>query len=443
MERHQTVSIRYIGYTLIVAAALIFAGCMTSNNQQIFDPNTGKHPADWVSTHGATFLTDPALCIECHGTDLQGGISGVSCYSATWNGISCHANGPGGHPAGWNIPSSHGSHAKSAPGAAAMQGFSTCQICHGSDFTGGLVNTACSSCHGVNAPHPPKPWISSALTHTSTDTGNAPVCALCHTNGANSPIVPPSPPAGASPGCFNATLCHGAAGHPSGWAVPTMHGAFAKAAPNPATMSGFSTCQPCHGNTFGGNATHPACFSCHGGSAPHPTSWRTGTYTHTNTNTSNASVCALCHTNGVNSPIAPPSPAAPAGTPPGCFNSTLCHGQVGHPVGWSAPTVHGVRAKAAPNTATMSGFSTCQACHGNNFAGGTVNRACASCHGGTAPHPTSWLPNDTYSHDNTNQANAPVCGLCHLNDRTPPSYAPLPPGTQVGCMNNTLCHGNQ
>jgi hypothetical protein len=297
----------------------------------------------------------------------------------------------------------------------------------------------------VNAPHPPKPWINSALTHTSTNMGNASVCAQCHANGANSPITPPPPLPGSSPGCFNATLCHGAAGHSSvaNWWNPTtggVHGASAKAAPNPSTMSGFSTCQPCHGNTFGGDATHPACFSCHGGSAPHPTSWITGTWTHTTTNTGNASVCGLCHLNGRTPPAYVP---LPVGTVPDCFNNTLCHGQVGHPVGWLAPTVHGVRAKAAPNAATMSGFSTCQTCHGNNFTGGTVNKACASCHGGTAPHPTSWLPNNTYHHNSTNQANAPVCGLCHLNRRTPPAYVPLPAGTTPACFNNTLCHGPQ
>jgi len=46
---------------------------------------------------------------------------------------------------------------------------------------------------------------------------------------------------------------------------------------------------------------------------------------HRDTNSGNTPVCAYCHANGANSPRPAPSPPAPAGTDPGCFNSTLCH----------------------------------------------------------------------------------------------------------------------
>ncbi len=337
----------------------------------------------------------------------------------------------GRHLTGWDIPTGHGSTVKSEP-----DGFAACQECHGSDFSGGISSVACSDCHGGSAPHPTS-WVTGTYTHMNMNPGNASVCAQCHTNGANSPIAPPSPPApaGTTPGCFNSTLCHATA-HAAGWSAPTVHGAAAKSAPT--TTTGFSYCQICHGNDFSGGFANTACSSCHGGSAPHPSpplySWLTGTYVHSTTDPGNAAVCALCHTNGANSPVAPPSPAAPAGTAPGCFNSTLCHAQVGHPVGWNDPAQHGVAAKAA------NGFAGCEQCHGADFTGGIASVACSSCHTVNAPHPPAPWKDSTYMHTSTDPSNATVCGLCHLNGRTPPSYVPLSGGTQPNCFDNTLCH---
>jgi len=150
--------------------------------------------------------------------------------------------------------------------------------------------------------------------------------------------------------------------HVSGWAAHAMHGTAAKTQP-----IGFSTCQECHADDFSGGIAQISCFNCHGGSGPHPTSWITGTYTHTDTNTGNASVCALCHANGANSPIAPPSLPAPAGSAPGCFNNTLCH--------------------AEP--------------------------ACGSCHG--IPPSGSIFPNVAGSHTPHMNVNTSIgCATCHL-----------------------------
>jgi predicted CxxxxCH...CXXCH cytochrome family protein len=355
------------------------AACSSPNASSIVNPETGKHSATWIVDHRTAALTNQTVCAECHGSDLKGGISGVSCFSASFNGMTCHANGPSGHPAGWANPASHGAAAKSAPNPAATQGFSTCQACHGSDFSGGISTIVCSSCHGGAAPHPVS-WATGTgtYTHTNTDTGNAPVCALCHAGGNLSPIAPPPTPAPGTPiGCFNNTLCHAVPGHAAGWSDPTVHGASAKAAPNAAAMQGFSTCQTCHGSDFSGGISTIVCSSCHGGAAPHPVSWITGTYTHTNTDQGNAPVCALCHTNGANSPIAPPSPAAPAGTAPGCFNATLCHATPTAACG----TCHAIppNGTVSPNVAgqhaihTGLGSSiTCDTCHtGGGF--GTAN----------------------------------------------------------------------
>jgi len=291
-------------------------------------------------------------------------IAAVRCSSST---SQSPFNPENGHPAGWAAPASHGAFAKST------QGFETCRSCHGADFSGGVAGRACYSCHGGKGPHPTS-WVTGTYTHTTTYQDNAPVCALCHLNGSNSPITPPSPAAVTAPGCFNSTLCHGAVGHPAGWSDPAQHGPAAKAAPS--AIGGFSYCESCHGPDFAGGAANTSCFTCHGGSGPHPTSWITGTYTHTNTDTGNASVCALCHLNGAHSPIAPPSPAAAAGTAPGCFNSTLCHGTP------ACGTCHAIppNGTVAPNIAGN---------HGDHMSVNTTI-ACSTCHlnagSGTALH---------------------------------------------------------
>ncbi len=328
----------------------------------------------------------------------------------------------GKHITGWDLPSGHGSTVKSEPG-----GFSVCQECHGNDFSGGISSVACSSCHGGSAPHPTS-WATGTYTHSSTNTGNAAVCALCHTNGANSPLNPPSPPApaGTTPGCFNGTLCHAQAGHAAGWADPTQHGAAAK------QTNGFSGCEACHGSNFAGSGSAVSCVStagCHSATiaSPHPVApWRGGTYTHTTTDPSNAPVCGLCHLGG----RTPPSfVTLPTGTTPGCFDNTLCHATPGHAAGWADPTQHGAAAK------TGNGFSSCESCHGTNLTGSGSAVSClntAGCHGAGvySPHPAAPWRGGTYTHTTTDELNAPVCAQCHTTGQA---------GTP-GCFNNTLCH---
>ena len=367
-----------------------------------------------------------------------------------FNGTMCHNEA--GHPAGWVASSPaaqpHGDAAKK-DNTVSGQGFASCQTCHGANFAGGSVSVSCFTCHGVNAPHAPKPWRGSPYTHTTTvEAGNAPVCYTCHaytgTPNPRNPHVPPTPaPAGTAPGCFNGTMCHNEAGHPAGWVASSPaaqpHGDAAKK-DNTVSGQGFASCQTCHGANFAGGSANVSCFLCHG--SPHaPAPWRGAPYTHTDTDPSNAPVCAQCHR----------SASAPAGTAPGCFNNTLCHASpVPHPVdnAWvtTAPAAqpHGNSAKAAPGGTT--GFSYCQGCHGTgtNFAGGTSLVSCYPCHGNVGtPHPSNWVGGGTYTHRTTNSGNATVCAFCHLNGANSPIAPPSPPapaGTAVGCLNNTLCH---
>ena len=355
----------------------------------------------------------------------------------------------GKHDTGWESPDSHGAAAKAAAGSTT--GFAVCQECHADNFIGGISNITClntAGCHGaaVSAPHSPKPWRGGTRTHTNTDQSNAPICALCHTNGANSSLQPSPFDSGAAPGCFNNTLCHGAVGHAAGWADPDSHGATAKSAPTSTT--GFSYCQTCHGNDFTGG-TSLADLSEYNGlpwsgcqcSACSVMVARRYVYPHDHGPGKCPRMRALSFGQQKTTFLC----SVPAGKRSGCFNNTLCHGAVGHSAGWADPGHHGATAKSAPGI--TSGFSYCQTCHGSDFTGGTALQTClntAGCHGTgvNSPHAASWLPGDTYTHSTTNQGNAPVCGLCHLGGRTPPSYATVPAGTTPNCFDNTLCHGD-
>jgi hypothetical protein len=393
-------SLTYGIAALIVSLALV--GCSDPSTNNIVDPETGKH-----------YIAD------------------------------------------WPNPDVHGAWAKK-PGSEA--GFASCQECHGADFAGGNSRQTClntAGCHGagVQSPHPAIWAASAARTHQTTDASNAPVCAGCHADGANSPIALVAPaPAGTAPGCFNNTLCHGE-GHPAGWKLPAQHGTSAK-----AQASGFSGCKTCHGSNFNGAGSAPTCLntaSCHGATvnAPHsPKPWRTSAgsaRTHTDTNTGNAAVCADCHTLGANLTTVPVPTNLVPGTP-ACFNSTLCHGQVGHAVGWVVPGAHGVAAKSAPSATNMTGFSSCQTCHAANFTGGTSTISClntAGCHGLTVSSPHARAPwvasvTSTMTHTTTNVANATVCGYCHEGESSNGNHAYATPTGPVGCFDSTLCHGS-
>lgn len=392
---------------LLVLVLFVAAGCSKSNPDA--PPlRDGQHPANWVQVHGLSYLDNAGRCTPCHGDPRDpsstGGIAQVSCSRASFNGTTCHAGGPFGHPTGFAAPAVHGATAKSQPVGA--QGFDFCSKCHGSTFGGmsALGSPACGSCHGIDAPHP-QTWIiassTNPYTHTTTQVDNAVVCFRCHSNGQNSPIPPPSPPGTGAPGCFNNTLCHGVvAGHPSGWADPSQHGAAAKS--TPSAEDGFMGCRSCHGSDFTGGSAGVSCFSCHT-TAPHaPSPWSGAPYTHTTTDTGNAVACDLCHHNNNSSP-------APAGTPAGCFNNTLCHGnQASHPL----PTwLQHNQASGIP--------SACTPCHGSNLQGAS-GPACSTCHFNVAvinvanPSPTDCTSCHSAPPDGTSFPNIAGAHAVHL-----------------------------
>jgi predicted CxxxxCH...CXXCH cytochrome family protein len=465
---------RFVKLFSVAAVAAVLWGCSTANDSATIN-EAGKHPAGWADentggNHPGVYLASPGQCFVCHGNDLKGGISAVSCFSASFNGITCHPQGPSAHPTGFADPDAHGARAKAALGG--MNGFAFCQKCHGTAFNGGktpagITSSSCVACHGVAAPHSKKPWRGSTRTHASVDQSNAAVCAQCHTAGANlsTPVI--TTYAGGTPGCFNSTLCHGAVGHASDprqpWSSADNHGKAAKGSPDAG--DGMALCRACHGQPLSGNGSVPSCFSCHQ-TAPHsPSPWRRtittpAARTHADTNTQNATVCAGCHQGNQRLTV----PVAVTGTP-SCFDNSMCHGATGHndttlfPVpaqAWNVPVNHGAKAKGS-TAAGNSGFTYCRNCHGTGstadplFKGGRALTSCMNvlgCHGllNNAPHPSKPWRGTTAAgstgHPSTNTSNDAICAICHTNGANS-SRTPQPQDLKgnTGCFNATMCHG--
>ncbi len=455
----------------------IFACSKGNDSATAIDPRTGKHPSDWAvattgGNHPAVASVSQESCKECHGQDLRGGISKVSCFTAGYNGIGCHPGGPG-HPAGFDAADIHGARAKAVLGG--VNGMATCKGCHGTDYRGaGNSAKNCIGCHQLttsttNAPHSPAPWRGGNRSHATVHESNAAACAQCHTAGANlATSFQLASYATGTPGCFNSTLCHGIVGHSNEsrqpWDSGDNHGAAAKG--SPTAGDGMALCKSCHGLDLKGKNTAVSCFSCHT-TAPHAQSpWRrslavTTGRIHTDTNPANAVVCAGCHLNKARLT----TPVAITGSP-GCFDNSMCHGTTGHadtsvfPVqgtAWNQPVNHGAKAKGSTAIGS-SGFSSCRTCHGDGstqfplFQGGTALTSCMTlgCHSSNplknVPHPVAPWRGTTASgsvgHATTDTSNAAVCAACHTNgalsSRQPTA---LDVAGTTGCFNATMCHG--
>ena len=105
-----------------------------------------------VSLHAADYKNNPDKCKICHGADWKGGISEKSCFS-------CHdSENIHPHAEGWGNITTHGVKYFGSKGLA-CQG-----ACHGIDLKGGLSQVSCSNsddvkCHSV-WPHESSQWSS-------------------------------------------------------------------------------------------------------------------------------------------------------------------------------------------------------------------------------------------------------------------------------------------
>jgi len=131
-------ALRLLIFIFILAG--IFFACSEDKNPL---PSV-SHSEDWNTVgaenfHGAKVLDiGYNSCKGCHGADLSGGQCGVSCYTS-----SCHTIYP--HAAEWNLINSenfHGDYLDSNPTA-----IENCKSCHGADLAGGRSGVSCFNCH--------------------------------------------------------------------------------------------------------------------------------------------------------------------------------------------------------------------------------------------------------------------------------------------------------
>lgn len=138
-------AVNYIILSILMVAFI--ASCSDTQDDLSVPPEVGIHPEGTINPNSDNFhaflLKDNGFdaCQECHAVDFSGGPTKVNCGSS-----DCHPT-IGVHAAENIIPpSSENFHGKFLSDNSL--GMTDCAQCHGDDLTGGLVATACTQCHG-------------------------------------------------------------------------------------------------------------------------------------------------------------------------------------------------------------------------------------------------------------------------------------------------------
>lgn len=192
--------IKFITCISVFAFSLSLSGCGDTDSQAVFSAASGKHPTGWETSHKNSVNADTESCFECHGENLAGGISGISC-------TSCHLGTANIHPDQW------GQYAYARHKAyVATNGTARCAnaACHGTALSGvpGSGSSCLTACHmgGAAAKHPAT-WTqysshanyvkanandhakcSTAACHGTASNGvflSGPSCTQCHLGGIN------------------------------------------------------------------------------------------------------------------------------------------------------------------------------------------------------------------------------------------------------------------
>lgn len=326
------------------------------------------HTANWAQPqqHGETTKSNGTqMCQGCHGDDFKGGASGVSCFS-------CHERYP--HPLGWVQKESHAA----VVDQKGMDGCAT--LCHGSDLKGGLSGVSCDHCHHLyqnstqnmqeihrsgncQGCHGPD-WIRFQSNQ----------CQLCHTN-----FPHPSAASWTQPSLTTEESCEETE---LGLECTTIEKHFLSshaqqffAQKEAGFPESFNLCSNCHGIDLQGGNVAPSCFSCHA-HYPHfvDPNWRTPAGgNHTQAYLSGQpglqSACTLCHTK-LGKGIEEKAPA--------CVS---CHDQYPHAENWLSPLQHGMNFIFNEIAETAGDENLCQKCHGEDLRGeGAAAKDCQSCH---------------------------------------------------------------
>lgn len=332
------------------------------------------HSDTWLAEHPAYVNalksadgsnTGTEVCAtQCHGTDLGGGLSKVSC-------ANCHAVYPSKHQQeDWDH------------GTDYLADGSECSFCHGEALTGSDTAPSCYQCH-TTYPHENSDgneWKKksnhgltfltqkAAIANNEISANDAVLCTTCH-DGNNESI----------PSC---SKCHSLYGgshtyssasqsywtdSSSSWSEPVNHG-------NAAEGSGRNLCKGCHGDDLTGGDTKIACdTTCHptvfSYSTGHPALWgnqdQHGYYVDENSTDACATQCHGTDLSGGLSGI----------------SCKACHDGATYPHSDDFISSHGIAAN--------SGKNTCTSCHGDDLTGGNAAPSCYSCHP-KYPHPDNW-----------------------------------------------------
>jgi predicted CxxxxCH...CXXCH cytochrome family protein len=426
---------------IFLVLLIIISGCSSSKNEN--SPfSGGSHPSGWLPAgHMISAQTNIDACVACHGSDLEGGISHVSC-------TSCHLGGATSvHPLDWSeaILTTHGPYvaANTTSGCANA-------TCHGTNLDGiSGSGPSCTSCHlgGVMSGHPSSWADPIALNHAAYVQANGTSgCANDNCHGSSLTGV-----TGSGPSCTSCHIGSATSVHPVSWGTGTQ--IALNHAPYVAT-NGNTSCQNnyCHGSTLAGiTGSGPSCTSCHlgGATSVHPLDWSGAILTthgpYVAANTTSGCATETCHGTSL---------SGVSGSGPSC---TSCHiGGVmsGHPSSWPDPIALNHASYVQANG--TSGCATTN-CHGSSLTGVTGSGpSCTSCHIGSATsvHPVSWGTGtqialnhapyvttngstscqNNYCHGSTLAgvaSSGPGCQSCHQNG--------VYPFTATGC---TSCHGN-
>ena len=417
------------------------------------------HPSGWAdpSVHGVAAGDGISVCQACHGTDLAGGSSGVSCaecHGPGWqtNCVFCHGgtdNQTGAPPksfAGKTATTevtvgAHSSHLKDSAFAKAV----ACTECH-------VVPTSVTSPGHLDGPTATLTWGPLAAANALTPSwdrasgkcsstwchgaalgggtvtvpdwtkldGSQAQCGTCHG-------LPPPPPHAVGTNC---SQCHpqtvnpdgtlnlaagkhlngvvdAPSGHPAGWV--NDHG--------PQAKGNLAQCQPCHGANLDGGAAGVSCDKCHSG-------WKTK--------------CSFCHGGTDNQTGAPPvdthGKTATSELTVGAHSSHLSDSEIRKAVACSdchvVPTDVFSAGHIDAATATVTFGALAKTLNENPVWDRTAAKcSSAYCHGASL---TAWGGSNKTPQWTKVDGTQAACGTCH--------GAP-PPAPHPQNSNCNQCHG--
>lgn len=191
---------------LLAFVTLLFSvsGCGDTSSKVVFSTDSGKHPANWKTVHNASARAAIESCLECHGEALDGGISQVSCMSATpVSGFICHATNPTVNQPG--CVSCHGGLPNGPFGTAAPNR----KFAHGKH----TALTGCGTCH-LNA------GSGSAGHASASATGGFRTATVTLANSAKAKTVTTFGYTAATGTCASVS-CHGGKATPA-WSTGTL-----------------------------------------------------------------------------------------------------------------------------------------------------------------------------------------------------------------------------